>query len=275
MFLWLYSILIIIWGAWVRISKSGDGCGTSWPLCNDTIIPDTGNIHTLIELTHRLSTGVYGVLVILLVIWTFKLFPITHAVRKIALFVLSLTILEALIGAKLVLFGLVGENTGIYRIIVMSLHQVTSVLLTGSIAKAYYVTTLAPENKINSPYLISILKIMFLLIIATGGVAALSNTVFPSSSILEGLMTDLNPTSHILLKLRIIHPVLALLLTFTMIFILLRLYKDDPKYVVRLSTCIIVGVTIGIITLVTLSPVYMKLIHLTVAHIIWSVMVKV
>lgn len=271
-FLWIYSILVIIWGAWVRISKSGDGCGTSWPLCNNAIIPDTENTHTLIELTHRLSTGIYGIFVILLVIWTFKLFEKKHNIRKVALFVLSLTILEALIGAKLVLFGLVGENTGIYRIIVMSLHQVTSILLTGSIAKAYYLTT---EKKFESFYLVSLLKIMFLIIVATGGIAALSNTVFPSSSVLEGLMSDLDPSSHMLLKLRIIHPILALLLTFTMIFILLKLYKSNPKYVGRLAIFISIGVVIGIITLVTLSPVYMKLIHLTVAHIIWAEIVKV
>ncbi len=270
-FLWIYSILVIVWGAWVRISKSGDGCGTSWPLCNNTIIPDTENTHTLIELTHRLSTGIYGILAILLVIWTFKLYSKQHNIRKISLFILSLTILEALIGAKLVLFGLVGGNTGVDRIIVMSLHQVTSVLLTGSVAKAYYLTF---TNKINPSYLIATLKIMFLLIVATGGIAALSNTVFPSNSIIEGLMSDLDPNSHILLKLRIIHPILAMTLTFAMLFIIIKLYKDDPKYAIKLSIFISIGVVIGLITLITLSPTYMKLIHLTIAHIIWAVIVK-
>ena len=270
-FLWIYSIAVIVWGAWVRISKSGDGCGTSWPLCNNTIVPDLQDTNAMIELTHRVSTGLYGIFVVLLIIWTFKLFPKKHILRKVALFILSLTILEALIGAKLVLLGLVGDNTGWSRILVMSIHQVTSILLTGSIARAYYLTAL---DKINFSWLVEIGKIIMLLIVATGGVAALSNTVFPSSSIMDGLMSDLDPTSHILLKLRVIHPILALSLTLAMMIILIKLHKYNPKYAKELALCFSIAIVVGIITLITLSPIYMKLIHLVIAHFVWAMFVK-
>ena len=94
LFLWIYSIFVITWGAWVRISKSGDGCGTSWPLCKDVILPNEGNIHTWIEFTHRASTGLYGILILLLLIFTFKLFPKKPVLKKLSVIILSLTIIE-------------------------------------------------------------------------------------------------------------------------------------------------------------------------------------
>ncbi len=270
-FLWVYSILVVIWGAWVRISKSGDGCGTSWPLCNNAIIPDTSNAQALIEFTHRISTALYGILVLLLVVWTFKIFPKKHSIRRVVLFILSFTILEALIGAQLVLLGLVGDHTGFDRIIVMSLHQVVSILLTGSVARAYYLT----NSKVIKTYkLIEVAKFMFLLLVATGGIAALSNTVFPSSSILEGLVSDINPESHILLKLRVIHPILALSTALAFVFVIIKLHKKNKQYSMQLATFFLIGILIGIITLITLSPTVMKFVHLAMAHIIWAVFAR-
>ena len=36
------NLLVIVWGAYVRASFSGDGCGDHWPLCNGQVIPATG-----------------------------------------------------------------------------------------------------------------------------------------------------------------------------------------------------------------------------------------
>jgi len=44
-----YSILVILWGAYVRISFSGDGCGDHWPLCHGEVIPTAPSVKTLIE----------------------------------------------------------------------------------------------------------------------------------------------------------------------------------------------------------------------------------
>ena len=271
-FLWFYSILVVVWGAWVRISNSGDGCGESWPLCNNLILPDTSNVHTLIEFIHRVSTGTYGVLILVLVLWAFKIFKPKHPVRKITVFVLSLTILEALIGAMLVMFGLVGENTGFSRLTVMSLHQVVSVLLTGSIMRTYYTTKLCTRP---SPWVL-VIKVLFLLIVATGGITALSNTHFPSNSIIEGFLSDIDRSSHILLRIRVIHPIMAISFFVAILFMLKKLYKNFEYriYAKHLTLALSIGVLVGILTLITLSPTYMKLVHLVVAHAIWALVVR-
>src|SRR5258708_39175324 len=68
-----YNVLVILWGALVRASGSGAGCGNHWPLCNGQVIPSLQSIHTIIEFTHRLmSGGVDGFVVLALVVWVFR-----------------------------------------------------------------------------------------------------------------------------------------------------------------------------------------------------------
>ena len=35
-----YNLLVIVWGAYVRASGSGAGCGNHWPLCNGVVVPN-------------------------------------------------------------------------------------------------------------------------------------------------------------------------------------------------------------------------------------------
>ena len=51
-----YNVLVILWGALVRASGSGAGCGNHWPLCNGQVIPVSPGWHTVIEFTHRQMT---------------------------------------------------------------------------------------------------------------------------------------------------------------------------------------------------------------------------
>ena len=117
---------------------------------------------------------------------------------------------------------------------------------------------------------------MFLLIIATGGIAALANTVFPSNSLLEGIINDFNPNSHILLKLRTIHPILVTILMIPMTLIIAQLFRnsDTKQYASWTVSTLSLVFLAGIITLFSLSPVYMKLTHLVLAHIAWAAIVS-
>src|SRR5277367_5825984 len=67
-----YNVLVVLWGALVRATESGAGCGNNWPLCNGVAIPVSPTLHTVIEFTHRqMVTGdVLGVAALL--IWTFR-----------------------------------------------------------------------------------------------------------------------------------------------------------------------------------------------------------
>ncbi len=277
-FLVVYTVLVIIWGAWVRISHSGDGCGNHWPLCEGAYIPDATDKKTWIEYFHRLSSGLYGLLVIAMTMISFRIFPRSSAARQVAVVTFFLMIIEALLGAALVLKGLVGENATFFRLSVMTLHQMNSLLLTGSTVILSLVT--APVN--NPTHLqISwnqIFKsgwnwIVFMIIPATGAWAALANTLFPSASLQEGFEKDFSPETPWILRLRVVHPFIAVALSS---YLIIKFYKKSEFTKGELSKAsffvvltLSVALIFGILTLLFLSPVWMKLVHLTIAQLVW------
>src|SRR5512146_1869905 len=70
-----YNVFVILFGAYVRATGSGAGCGAHWPLCNGVVIPHPQRIETIIEFTHRLTSGLTLVLVAALVIWAWRKYP--------------------------------------------------------------------------------------------------------------------------------------------------------------------------------------------------------
>lgn len=253
---WLYTLIVIFWGAWVRISHSGDGCGDHWPLCTGEIIPDLTQKKTLVEYLHRLMTGAYGLIVI------YIFFKLRHhsreLVRKLNLSLLILMITEALLGALLVKLNLVTINDSYLRLLFMVLHQLNSFLLTG----VTYLLFKAIDPEFNFKF--SKKLILFLIVSCSGAIAALSVTLFPSISLFQGIMDDFSHDSHIFIKLRVIHPFLALTI---MTGFMIWLYTKNQT---RFALEILLAISIGIITLVTLSPVALKIAHLGIAHILWA-----
>lgn len=258
--LWIYTLLVILWGAWVRISHSGDGCGDHWPLCSGQLIPDFVARKTWIEYAHRLMSGSYG-LIVLYVFFKFRKHA-SESIRKLNLSILIFMISEALLGAILVKGKLVTVDDSVVRLVVMSLHQLNSFMLTGT-TYLFYMACSKPElnlKKINSR-----LALVFLLLPMTGAIAALSTTLFPSFSLWQGILQDFSGAStHLFIRLRIIHPILAVgLVLFFMNWCLQKNYT-------RLAMEFLFAMAIGIITLLTLSPIYLKIAHLLIAHLMWS-----
>jgi len=251
---WIYTLLVILWGAWVRISHSGNGCGDHWPVCQGEIIPDLTQKKTFVEYFHRLMSGAYGIIVIYL--W-WKLRQIQKN-NKLTHPFLILMITEALLGAALVKFNLVTTNDSFMRLIFMSLHQFNSFMLTGVTYLLYKSFTPGFSFKLSR------LHILFILVPVTGAIAALSTTLFPTISLFQGILEDFNSTSHMFIKLRILHPLMAL--TIMLGFINWLFQKGET----RLALETLFAVFIGIITLVTLSPAYLKLSHLLIAHLLWA-----
>lgn len=273
--LWLlfaYTLLVILWGAWVRISHSGDGCGDSWPLCQGEFIPSASSGKTWVEYTHRAMSGLYGLVVIGLWLWLRK--DPRPFVRRAGHLTLFFTLTEALLGAKLVVFGLVAENQSWGRTLVMSLHQINSLLLSGSsFAWAFLFGQSRAAFRARS--LVSAL--LFLIISVTGAWAALSTTLFPTQDLWEGLMRDFSPQSHHLLRLRVLHPLSALLGGGGLaVFFWMKAFEEGPERRLHTQTALaIIGALIfGVATLVMLTPVWMKLAHLLLAHLLWAVLLR-
>ena len=135
---WAYLVLVILFGAWVRITHSGAGCGAHWPTCNGEIIPLQPSLETMIEYTHRLTSGLCGIFGLVMLVYAAKRFGVKHRVFFAQSLTLLFVIFEGAIGAGLVLKELVADDASSARAMVISLHLVNTFFLTGSAAAAAF-----------------------------------------------------------------------------------------------------------------------------------------
>ncbi|HSM26115.1 MAG TPA: COX15/CtaA family protein [Anaerolineaceae bacterium] len=277
LFVLIYNIFVILVGALVRATGSGAGCGAHWPSCNGEVIPTSPQIETIIEFSHRITSGFSLVFVLILFVWVYRVYEKKTKIRKAALFILIFIIFEALIGAGLVLFKLVGDNSSVARAIIIALHLVNTFLLLGSNALLFEWIRFGEPNKAiiskNGMQLFSILIILFLILGASGAITALGDTLFPADSLMEGLEQDFRG-ENFLLQLRVYHPMIALLIGLGFYILhtsFLSKSKNDRmnlyyKYVVGLF---ILQLVVGVMNVLLLAPVWMQLIHLLLADIVW------
>ncbi|MEM6335086.1 MAG: COX15/CtaA family protein [Bacteroidota bacterium] len=273
-----YNLLVIMWGAFVRASGSGAGCGAHWPSCNGEVIPRDASVETLIELSHRITSGIAGLLTLVLVIWAFRAFAKGHGVRKAAVWTLVFMIIEALIGAGLVLFELVGDNASMGRAVGLAIHLVNTLILVG------WITLTAWRSQEREPAFVDgaakfarflVLGLIgFLILGASGAVTALGDTLFPAGSLSEGLRQDFSPTAHILLRLRIWHPMIAVVVGGFMVGVSVLILAGVANDLVKRLAKAVVGLVafqmfLGVINVLLLAPIWMQLVHLLFADVLW------
>lgn len=282
-FVLAYTLLVILWGAWVRISHSGDGCGESWPLCRQELLPSSHDVSMWVELSHRLSSGLFLVAIIALVVLTYRYFPRPHWLRRWVWLVLLLTLTEAGVGALLVLKGLVADDSSVMRAYIMSLHMLNSMALVGAITICWQGSSgdwVRRVRRTKVSRLTPLLMFGFVLISCTGAIAALAGTLFPADSLLTGVLQDLSKESHFLVRLRVWHPLAATLIGLGLFSYgsFLFFAADDEIELKWAAFCflfvLIAGVGFGYVVLFSLSPIWMKIGHLLMAHVIWISLVS-
>ena len=255
----IFTLGVILWGAWVRLSHSGEGCGSDWPLCEGALLPQETSA-AFIEWFHRLTSGLSLVFILVLFVLSYKIYPKKHLIRKLSALALAFIFIEALIGAVLVLASLVGSNLSLLRMGVFLFHLFNSLLLVGTLSLCWKG---AHFEKLKWKKPIVYFLIAFPALILTGGVASLAGTLFPSESLSEAFALDWLATSHIALKLRPLHPLFAgLFLVFLGVF-------AQPFQVYKKTFYLFVfAFLFGLSTLLLLSPIGMKLGHLLIAYIL-------
>jgi heme A synthase len=278
----ILNLVVILWGAFVRASESGAGCGSHWPLCNGEVLPQSPQIATLIEFTHRLSSGASLLLILGLFVWALRAYPRGHVVRLGASLSMVFIITEALIGAGLVLFKWVAKDASTGRVISISFHLINTFLLLASLSlTAWWSTGGKPARLRDQRNLVVWLGIGIIGVLAlgvTGAITALGDTLFPSSSLAEGLQQDFSSTAHFLVRLRIWHPLIAISVGFYLIFVatLLGFLRSDP-YIKRFALVFVllflIQLGIGVINLALMAPVWMQIIHLLMADLVWIALV--
>lgn len=221
-FFLVFNLYAVLGGAYVRATGSGAGCGEHWPLCNGAAVPNFSTIHTVIEYTHRVSSGIVGIGSVLLLIWAFKVTKKGDPVRNSAIVAFAFVVFEALLGAGLVLFGLVADNSSVIRALVMSLHLVGTFILIASLAltaawsSGFGIAKFNTQGKVL--FSISILIIGLFLVGITGAITALGDTLFKPSYVGQGIIKELTGADHFLKSLRIYHPILAIIVSIYTVF---------------------------------------------------------
>jgi len=277
-----YLLLVILFGAWVRITHSGAGCGSHWPTCHGQIVPPDPSMETIIEFSHRLTSGLLGILGLVLLGWSAKCFG-RGRVTIAAIVTMVFIVLEAAIGAGLVLKELVADDDSVPRAVIISLHLVNTLLLTGSATLAAWWSR---DDRRLSPRALGagtwILLAGLLALVATcmtGAVTALGDTLFPvaevqSIGLVDRLTDDLSPAKHFLVRLRIIHPMVAVVAA-GMIYGVgawARLNAKDEitaRFGRGLQHGAIAQVVLGLLNIGMAAPGWMQLAHLLLAQVVW------
>jgi heme A synthase len=279
-----YNVLVIVWGVFLRASKSGDGCGQFWLTCNGELIPSAPQFKTVIEFSHRMTTALDGVVMLILLGWAIRRWYAGRTVQNrqilyAAIGSMFFVVTEAAVGAGLVLTGNTAEAITDTRALWSIGHLVnTFILLTFLTLTAWFATgerriDFRPGAKVW--LLIGGAVVGLLLVGSSGSLAALSNMLFPSQSISEGIAKDFSPASNLILRLRLSHPVLSILTSVYIIFIAGWLKATVPEdantawWSKVVSIITMVQVAFGGATLLTLGPIVMQLGHLLLADLLW------
>lgn len=272
-----WNLIVILWGAYVRATGSGAGCGRHWPLCDGQVLPRATNVEMTIEFTHRLLSGGAILLVAVMAIWGFRITTKGHHLRKGLVASGVLILIEALLGAGLVLFELVAENSSGARAFAVALHLANTFLLVGSLAMTAYWASGGRDVQLkgqgSKAWLLSAGLFGMLLIGMSGAVTALGDTLFPASSLAEGIAADLDPNAHFLIRLRVYHPLIAIVIAMYSLFLVQSLFKQNQGLARKLlAALVIVGIvqlTLGLINLLLLAPIPLQMVHLLSADLVW------
>ncbi len=278
----VFTVAVILWGAYVRATGSGAGCGEHWPLCNGEIVPRAPAAETLIELAHRITSGLSLVLVLALAIWAFRLFPHGHRARVATGAAVVFILIEALIGAGLVLLGLVADDRSATRAIVLGVHLTNTFLLLAALAlsgQSAATSAPAPSRWRRGGLRAAAAAALAgcLVIGVSGAVAALGDTLFPAASLGEALRQDLSATAHVFLRLRVHHPWIAVLVGLGLGGFALHVRKRFATRLGRLPIILVavIGaqIVVGLVNVALLAPVWLQLVHLGLADALWVVLI--
>ena len=267
-----WNLLVVLWGAYVRASGSGAGCGSHWPLCNGEVVPTAPQVQTIIEFTHRLMSGVALVAVGALWLWSRRAFPSGHRARKTAALSVVFLLTEAALGAGLVLFDYVAGNASVGRAIYLSLHLVNTQFLLAMLAlTAWWSLHDAAAERRSAPLRIALAAV--LLVSVTGTIATLGDTLFPATSLAEGLHQDFSAAGSFLLRLRILHPLLAVLTGAYLIAIAALRAKRRVQFAIPALALAVAQLGAGAVNVALLAPIWMQLTHLLLADLLWIALV--
>ena len=278
------TLAVILWGAFVRASRSGDGCGAHWPLCNGTVVPDAAQAKTLVEFAHRATSGVAFLLVVGLCVWALRAFRRGHPVRRAAAASGLFIVTESLIGAGLVLLRLVADNASVARAVYLSVHLVNTFLLVAALALTAWWASASEGAR---PRLREFLRGRVGLALSgalalgvSGAVAALGATLFPEGGGASANVEAMSPAARVMFSLRhyYLHPGLAVVVGGYLAYFAVSALKGGGGVWVRRWAGLVLALVgaqfaVGLLNAALLAPVWLQIVHLLLADLLWLALV--
>ena len=282
-----YFIAVILWGTLVRATGSGAGCGNHWPLCNGVVIQRSASVNTLIEFTHRITSGLSIFAVIGLLAWTFAGTARGHLARAAAVASVIFTLIEALLGALLVKLGYTAQSQSPLRPAFLALHLANTLLLVAALTLTAHLLSrkhgyLRGSVRLRAPFAAVAGIIVVMMVGITGSLAALGDTLFPASSLGLALAQDFSPMSGWLVRWRWVHPGIAFAASFFLIWLLVRAAQRgrqeeghwDNRGLSALVLLLLAAVyTLGLLDVLLLARLWVQVAHLLAADTLWAALV--
>ena len=266
-----FNLAVILWGAFVRTSGSGAGCGNHWPLCNGVVVPQAPVVATIIEFTHRAMSGIDVVLVVALLVWAFRAFPRRHPVRLGATLSAVFLASEALIGALLVKLEHVARNASVGRAYSLSGHLMNTLTLLACLTLTIWWASGGGRLRLRgrAAWLAVPGLLLFVVLGISGVIAALGDTLFPARSLAEGFRQDFDPAASIFLRLRLLHPMLAVG-TAAWLWFYAGIQRRQAAWPAgSLMALVALQIGAGVLNLLLLAPEWMQILHLLLADLVW------
>jgi heme a synthase len=274
-----YNIAVIVWGAYVRATRSGAGCGSHWPLCNGQFLPTTPQTQTVIEFTHRVTSGLSLLLAAILLIWCWRRTAKGDWPRYSAVAAAVLLFNEALLGALLVLFDHVGGlDRSASHALFLCLHFGNTLLLLAALALTASWLSNRRFGVVPTPYLAiaTALGLVSVMVIGmAGSLASLGDTILPLDSLRHAFQQDFSSRSPVLLRLRVLHPIAAVIGTVYVLWLVHAFWRKPERFpwASLLTITLTVQIALGAMNVVLLAPVWLQMTHLLVAEIFWILLV--
>ncbi len=277
-FVLAYNLAVVMWGAFVRATSSGAGCGSHWPLCNGAAVTHGEIVAKIIELTHRLTSTLAGIFILALVFWAFRAFPKKHAVRTGAVLTTFFVLTEGAIGAGLVLFEKTAQDKSTARVVSLSVHLINTFLLVACIALTAYWASggQRPNWKSagNTRWFLLAGLLGTLVLGVSGAITALGDTLYPVTSLAEGLRQDLSTAAPFVIQFRKYHPAIAILTGGYLAFYAISQAVRSASITTRriaysLAALVLAQWSFGALDVYLLAPYWLQLLHLFLADLLW------
>jgi heme A synthase len=260
----ILTIGLITYGAWVRASGSGLGC-PDWPLCEGSIVP-TLEGDTAIEFGHRVFAGVTMLLVAASAWVAWRARAIDPLLMKTLVGALALILVQAVLGGITVLTELNGD----VRLAHLAIALTTLALLTAGAIRGLDIA--------GSPY--PGVRISSVFAVWTGAVVLVGGSIVGQS--LSGacpglpLCDDRSPLDAA--WMHGVHRTAATLLLLALIGlgVWMRKHRGTMLSIALNHSAvlfIVLQIGIGVSAVSQSLPMYLRIMHLGMASLIWWVVV--